>query len=288
LTTDPFAFPPVGRLLDRLGIRLSKHKSQHFLKDQGVCRRIATYCNLTSAHSVLEIGTGLGNLSCELARVAGHVVSVEMDESFRTWHSTLTGYHPNLRVHCGDFLKADEEALLAGLPPGPRVAAGNLPYQITAPILFRLVESPTPWESIVIMVQLEVAERITAGVPSRDASALTYKLALLFDSEILFRLPPGAFLPPPKVHSAVVRLRPRAQPVIGSSAEKAAAFRLLSGIFTHRRRTLANAMHLAQLVPERSVAEAALHAAGIDPVRRPETLTLEESLALSRTLGATS
>jgi 16S rRNA (adenine1518-N6/adenine1519-N6)-dimethyltransferase len=266
-----FEFPKVTEVLAREGFRPVKGRDQHFLRGRGPTRQIAELCRLTPEHRVLEIGAGLGNLSAELALRAGRVTAVEKDRTFEGWHARLAAELPNLTIHYDDFLKVDIEAVAPAEPEGgPLVAVGNLPYQITAPILFKLVDSAVAWERIVVMVQLEVAERIVAGPGTRRSSALTYKLAFEYDAEIAMRLGPNEFIPPPRVHSAVVVLTPRAD-------------RLLTGT-EHKRRL--HALVLGGRAADRAVAEAAAAAAGLDPKARPETLGLGDFLRLDESLRA--
>ncbi|MCB2155473.1 16S rRNA (adenine(1518)-N(6)/adenine(1519)-N(6))-dimethyltransferase RsmA [bacterium] len=279
-----FVFPPIRPLLKDLGIWLTKGKSQHFLVRPERCEAIAMACDLTDEHLALEIGAGLGNLTVELARRAGQVTSVEIDPAFTVWHNSLTHYFPNLDFVHGDFLKVDMNDLTARYPQTRRVAVGNLPYQITAPILFRLVESSIEWERIVIMIQREVAERLVAGAGTREASALTYKVAYLYDAEIVLRLPPEDFFPPPKVHSAVVVLTPRKEKLLTDLAHRDRVFDVVTASFRHRRKTMANCLAMSGMAPDRPAAEAALTAAGIDPKRRPEHLSLEDFLRLEEAL----
>lgn len=287
--TDPapdFKFPPVRELLNRLGVQLSKHKSQHFLVNPAWCERIAGLCGLTAQHAVVEIGTGLGNLTTPLARSGADVFSVEMDDSFAPWHAELCAKFPNLRIIDSDFLKVDVLELLRPLGCRPFVAAGNLPYQITGPALFKLIECGIAWERIVVMVQLEVAERLAAGPGTRQASALTYKIALEYEARIDCRLGPKEFFPPPRVDSAVVVLEPRADCGIESPAHKARLYRVITAMFQHRRRTGANGLLLGGIVESRDRAEAALVCAGIDPKARPETFGVAEFLRLDEALRA--
>lgn len=282
--TADFQFPRISELLDSLGIRLAKYKSQHFLHNHAQAVRIAELCEMTPRHRSVEIGAGLGNLSVELARRAGAVVSVEMDEHFRQWHATLAEHFPNLQFHYGDFLKTNLEQIVPAQPRGPLVAVGNLPYQITAPILFKLLNSKITWERIVVMVQLEVAERIAAGPRERRSSALTYKLAFEYESRIAMKLGPREFLPPPRVQSAVVVLRPRKDSLVRDAEHKRRLHELVGGVFQHRRRTLGNAMQLGRITASRREADAAILRAGLDPQQRPETLSLEDYLGLDDAL----
>lgn len=285
---DGFEFPPIRALLDQLGIRLSKHRDQHFLRNPGVTRRIAELAEATPECAVLEIGAGLGNLSTELARRAGTVVSVEMDESFRAWHQQLRAPFPNLRVEYGDFLKHPLDDFAAEFAGRPLLAVGNLPYQITAPILFRLAKCGIPFRRMVFMVQYEVAERMAAGPTTRRASALTYKLALLYTVRLALAVAPGEFLPPPRVRSAVVVLEPLEEPLVRDAEHRERLFALLTAVFQYRRKNLANGMVLGGMSAARPAAEEVLRAAGIDPARRPETLTLDEVLALEARLAEAS
>jgi len=284
---DPtFEFPRMGELLHELGIRPSKNRDQHFLRNPGVTRRIAELCGLTDRHVALEVGAGLGNLSVELARRAGDVVSVEMDRSFTAWHRRLQKAFPGLSIELCDFMKYDVQAFAARFPGRPLVAAGNLPYQITSPAIFHLMDSGVDWERIVVMMQLEVAERIAAGVPNRKASALTYKLAILYDARIALRVAAVDFIPPPKVQSAVLVLEPKPKDAVPTPERRQRMFEVISGVFQYRRRSIANGLLLSGLAPSRSAAFEALDRCRIQHVRRPETLGLDEVEGLAVALDA--
>jgi 16S rRNA (adenine1518-N6/adenine1519-N6)-dimethyltransferase len=285
MSNTEFQFPPMGQLLRELGIRPVKGRSQHFLRHQQTSAAIAELCELDAQTEVLEIGAGLGNLTTELARRAGRVVAVEADLTFADWHSALCGAFPNLDLRYGDFLKLPIDDLIDQDWRGPRVATGNLPYAITAPILFALIGRPELWKRIVLMVQLEVAERLVAGTATRNSGALTYKVALEYNSRIVMHIPPGEFIPPPKVQSAVVVLEPLAKPYIADAQHRIRLHRVISGVFQHRRRTLANAIALGGIGLSRERAEEALNTCGIDPKRRPETLTLDDLLSLEAAIS---
>lgn len=282
----PRNFPPMRELLHRLGIRPDKHKAQHFLHRQERCAEIADAAALTKRHTVVEVGAGLGNLSVELAARAGRTLSVEMDTEFADWHHTLEALHPGLHFVHADFLEIDLDDLLADAlrERAPLAAAGNLPYQITSGILFKFVDAPMTFDSITVMIQTEVAERIAAGTGTRDAGALTYKIAMRYRSEVVLHLPPGEFLPPPKVNSAVLRLTPLPAPLFRDTAHRTRVYRTLDGVFRYRRKTLLNGLQEGALVSDKETAARVLAAANIDARRRPETLSLEEFLALEAAL----
>lgn len=281
----PQPFPSVGETLKKLGIWLERGKSQHFLRDQRVCMAIAELAQLGPNDLAIEVGTGLGNLTVEMAARAGRVLTVEMDTAFEEWHRALAIGWPRATFLQGDFLAQNLEALVATHRLDGRVCGmGNLPYQITSEILFRFVDSPVQFDALVFMVQKEVAERVAAGAACRAAGALTYKIALRYKAEIAMRIPPGAFLPPPRVDSAVLVLKPLETPLVTDLARRARIYSMLDHLFLYRRKTLSNCLLQGGMAGDREDGDARLAKAGIDAKRRPETLTLAEVLALEAAL----
>jgi 16S rRNA (adenine1518-N6/adenine1519-N6)-dimethyltransferase len=279
------SFPPISELLKRQGKWLTKARSQHFLRRQETCAMIAEACCLTKDDLAIEVGAGLGNLTVELAARAGRVLSVELDEEFREWHEYLTATYPGLEFLYRDFLKVDLPTAVSDRQPvGQVVGVGNLPYQITSEILFAFIDSGLPFKRLVFMVQKEVADRITAGPAARASGALTYKIALRYKARVALVVPPGEFLPPPKVWSSVIALEPLAQPLVTSDAERRRVYTLLDRVFQYRRKTILNGLQQGGLCASRDLAVAALAAAGVDEKRRPESLELEEVVALARAL----
>ena len=227
----------------------------------------------------LEIGPGPGVLTEKLARRAGSVVAVEID---RDLAAALRPQLPgNVQIVEGDFLDFDLGPTLAG---GPLRIAGNLPYNISSPILFKLLAASRASANLVdatVMLQLEVAERLAARAGTKDYGVLTIFTLAQASVTRLLTLPPGAFRPAPKVHSAVVRLAFKRPEV--PEADMPLFEGMVRGMFMHRRKTLGNALRpYAQAIGRDAVA--ALTAAGIDPVRRPETLTLADLLRLTESL----
>ena len=284
MNPEPQTFPPISELLKRQGIWLSKKKSQHFLRSQEACAQIAELAGLTNRHLAIEVGAGLGNLTVELSARAGQVCAVEMDRTFEEWHEYLASSYGSIRFLYEDFLKVSLEKIVES-HDGPVCGVGNLPYQITSEVLFRFVDSPLTFQRLVFMVQREVADRVAAGPANRSAGALTYKIALRYRARTAMTLEPGAFLPPPKVKSAVLVLEPMDEPLYRTEEERGRVYTLVDRIFQYRRKTLGNALRMGELAPDREEAERVLRRAGVEARRRPETLEIDEALAIARVLA---
>jgi len=230
---------------------------------------------------VLEVGAGLGTLTEALAARAGAVTAIEVDRRLVEVLRTRVGGLPNVRIVEGDALHAELPPLFAGSTV--RKAVANLPYNIAAPLLIRLLDPALSIARFVVTVQREVGERVVAraGTPSygRLSIAVQYRAA----ARIVSRVPPGAFLPAPDVDSAILALAPHARPPV-EVPDEAAFFRVVAAGFGHRRKTLANALARGlEITP--SAVETACRAAGVDPRARAETLDLEAFAALTRALG---
>lgn len=270
-------------------MKARKRFAQHFLEPAWVTKVVAAV-GATKNDRVLEIGPGRAALTVPLAAQAGRVLAVEID---RDLAARLEANQPaNVTVVCGDFLALDLARVLEewlGAPPGPGNRArvvGNLPYNISSPILFRLLDLAATTGGVsdaTLMLQREVADRLTARVGTGDYGVLAILTAVHADVKRVLALPPGAFRPAPRVQSAVVRLSFR--PPTVAIADHAVFVRMVRSMFTQRRKTLLNA--LKPFAFEKSVpAAAALTAAGIDPRRRPETLTMPELAELARGFDA--
>ncbi len=269
-------------VLRQFGIRPSRRWGQHFLVSQRALDRILESAALSSLDSVLEVGAGLGTLTVVLAARAGWVTAIEVDRRLLPALAAAAAPHPNLRIVSGDVLDADLAALFGGPAGSPRKVVANLPYNIAAPVLLRLLDPALGIIRLVVTVQREVAERLTArpGTPAygRLTVAVRYRAA----PRIVSRIPPGAFLPPPEVESAVVEIAPLARPPVAVPDEEE-FFRIVAAGFGHRRKTLANALAHGLGADGREIL-AACAAAGVDPRARAETLGLEEFAALARAL----
>ncbi len=245
---------------------------QHFLIDPSVAARTVAAAGLTGGSTVLEIGPGRGALTDVLLASGHRVVAVELDHDLA--ERLRSQGRPELTVVEGDFLRLD----LGRLPAGPLAVVANLPYSTGTAIVTRLLEHPESFPRLVVMLQREVAERVTAVPGSRTYGALSVLVALRAVASVVLHVPPSAFRPAPRVDSAVVRIdaTPRTRVDVGDEARFR---RVVRAAFAQRRKTLRNAL-AATFGRER--AERLLEVTGVAGGRRAETLSLEEFALLSR------
>lgn len=229
--------------------------------------------SLTVSDSVLEVGAGIGTLTLGLAGRAGWVTAVEVDRGLVRALEATVGTQPNVRIVPGDILAMAPADLFSGPAALPRKVVANLPYNIASAVLTRLLEQPLGLVTLVVTVQREVAERLAARPGGREYGILSVAVQYRAVPRIIARIPPGAFLPPPAVDSALVELRPRQRPAV-DVADESAFFRVVRAGFGQRRKTLRNALAAGLDLPK-EVAERACREAGIDSRVRAETLDLE-------------
>lgn len=260
----------IRALLARHGFRFSKSLGQNFLTAAWVPERIADEAGLDGTVGVLEVGPGIGCLTVQLSRQAGKVLSVELDRSLQPiLAETLSGCE-NVEVLFGDALRQDLSALADEVFPGlTPVVCANLPYNVTTPVLTRLIESGR-FARITVMIQREVARRICAGPGAADYGAFGLFVQWHCETEILFDVPPSCFVPRPKVTSTVVRLTRREQPPAQVKDEEL-LFRVIRAAFNQRRKTLANALS-AGLGLDKEQVRKVLVFCGFDPKIRGEVL----------------
>ena len=266
-------------ILNRFKLRADKKLGQNFLIDEQVVRQIVAAAELSEADTVLEVGPGIGTLTQGLAESKAQVVAVELDTRLLpVLATTLEGYD-NVRVVHGDILKVDimEEVGV----PNFKVCA-NLPYYITTPIIFALLEKRLPMERLVAMVQKEVAERMAAQPGGKDYGALSVAIQYYTEPEIAFIVPPTSFIPAPAVDSAVIVCKRREKPPV-EVCDEALFFRVVKAAFSLRRKMLSNSLKNMGIKSEQ-VAKW-LELAGVDGKRRAETLSLEDFAKLTNSFN---
>ena len=272
-------------LLGRHSFHFSKSMGQNFLIDPEIPADIAAASQADGTCGVLEIGPGVGCLTAELAKRAGKVVSIELDKKLLPVLAETMEPFDNVEIVPGDALKLDLSALAAEKFSGLRpLVCANLPYNITTPVLTRLVETPC-FESVTVLLQKEVAQRLAARQGSSDGGAFTLWLQYRMETEILFDVPAAKFFPAPKVDSAVLRCVRRERPAVAVEDE-AFFFRVVRGAFLLRRKTLVNSLSsaLPELGKERI--QSAMETCGLPPSVRGEKLSLEDFARLAAVLSA--
>lgn len=274
----------IRMLLERHGFHFSKSMGQNFLIDPQIPADIAAASQADETCGVLEIGPGIGPLTSELAQRAGKVVSIELDRALLPILAETMAPYSNVEIVPGDVTRLDLKALIgekfAGLRP---IVCANLPYNITTPILTKCVESRC-FDSLTVLIQKEVAERICARAGTAEYGAFTVLMQYYTDPQLLFTVPPTCFLPAPKVTSAVIHCPVRKAPPVDVVSE-AALWRTVKAAFALRRKTLVNSLQTGYQLPKEQLTEI-VTACGLDPSVRGERLTLEDFARLTNALSA--
>lgn len=275
----------IKALLARHGFHFSKSMGQNFLIADWVPRDIAEAAGLDEGCGVLEIGPGIGPLTVQLAQRAGRVAAIELDRALLPILAETLSDYSNAQVIPGDVMKLDLAALAAEQFPGMAVkACANLPYNITTPVITKLLEAGC-FQSITVMIQREVARRICAEPDSADRGAFSLFCQYHAQCELLFDVGPECFLPAPKVTSSVIRLIPRSQPPVDADPE--ALFRLVKAAFAQRRKTLLNALSAAYGSRlSKDELRQAISDCGLSETVRGERLSLDEFSNLANILQA--
>ena len=269
-----------NHILHRFKLRADKKLGQNFLIDEDVVRRIVEVAELSADDTVLEVGPGIGTLTQGLAESGAEVVAVELDKRLLPVLATTLDGYDNVRVVNGDILQVDIMQTVAA--PVFKVCA-NLPYYITTPIIFALLEKHLPMERLVAMVQKEVAERMAAKPGGREYGALSVAIQYYTDPEIACIVPPSSFIPAPAVDSAVIVCKRREKPPVEVCDEEL-FFRVVKAAFSLRRKMISNSLKNMGITSEQCAKW--LQLAGIDGKRRAETLSLEDFAALTNTFVA--
>lgn len=270
----------VKQLMARYGRHFDKRFGQNFLINPTVPRKIAEECGAPAECGILEIGPGIGTLTVELAKRFAKVTAVELDRGLIPILGETLADYSNVEVVCADFLSLDLKIFVSEHFPGKEVAVcANLPYYITKPVIMKLLESGVRFHSITIMVQREVAARLSAKPATPEYGAITAEVAWYCSVKKLFGVPASSFIPAPKVESAVVRLEPHEPPSKVVTREEYR--KVVTAAFAKRRKTILNALSAGR---DKEEVARRLNEAGIEPERRGETLSPEEFAAVALAL----
>lgn len=275
--TDPKI---IKYLCSKYGFTFAKSMGQNFITDESVPMAMAdAVCE--NSQGVIEIGPGFGVLTAALAQSMDKVISIELDKRLeKVLEETLAGF-TNISFIWEDCLKVNLKELMETEFSGMDVSvAANLPYYITTPIIMNLLESRLPFKKIVVMIQKEVAERLCAKPGSKDYGAITVTTQYFSNPEIIKHVPAGAFIPAPKVDSAVVSMEILDTPSVTPKDEKM-FFKLIKAAFSQRRKTLINALSSSGAFGSKEEVSKAVESIGLSPTVRGEALSIEAFCRLS-------
>lgn len=275
----------IKAIMKKYGIKADKRLGQHFLTDEDPIHAMLNAAGIHRKDCVLEIGPGLGVLTVKLCEKAGKVVAVEKGRNLIPVLKSITRDFKNICIIEEDVLKLDLELLKEQYFNSDFKVVANLPYYITSPIVMKIVENRSMIKVAVVMVQKEVAHRLTALPGGKDYGILSIAVQLYADVDIVCEVGREAFIPPPKVDSAVVRILLRQEPRV-MLEDEALFFKVVEAAFGERRKTIRNSLKGRLVFPGISLdkIDAALEQAGIDPTRRGETLSIKEFARLTAVL----
>jgi len=274
-------------ILEKYGFSFKKSLGQNFLIDTNILRNIVDHAELSESSGAIEVGPGIGALTEQLAKRAKKVVAYEIDQRLLPILSETLEPYPNAKVIHSDVLKANVKEMIeeefAGIDDIMLVA--NLPYYVTTPIIMKILEENLPLRGIVVMLQKEVADRISARPSTKEYGSLSIAIQYYTVPEVVMIVPKTVFVPQPNVDSAVIRLTIREKPLVAVKSEEF-FFRVTRASFAQRRKTILNNLtsQLENGKEKKAAIIAALETAGIEPSRRGESLSIEEFAALSDAL----
>ena len=273
-------YKTINKILTKYGFTFSKALGQNFLVDDNVCPNMAASLNADSTTGVLEIGPGIGVLTKELCKVAGKVVSVELDKRLYPVLAETLGDYDNFELVEGDVMKLNLREIIDEKFSGYKSVkvCANLPYYITSPVVMTLLESNLPIDELVVMVQKEAAQRLCADIGTRQAGAVSVAVNYYGNAEILFGVNRDSFMPSPNVDSAVIKITLRKTPEYNVKDEKA-FFKFINAAFSQRRKTLLNSLSNLSCVSKDKIVDA-LTRLGLQQNVRAEKLTMGELVNL--------
>lgn len=271
-------------LFSRHGFSFSKSLGQNFLINPSVCPKIAELGGCGEDVCAIEIGTGVGVLTKELAKRCDKVVAVELDERLKPLLEETLAEFDNVEVIFADVMKTDLRAIIEEKFGGKKtVVCANLPYYITSPVIMKILEERLPIKALTVMVQKEAAERICAKPATRECGAISYAVSWYSAPKILFRVNRGSFMPSPNVDSAVIRLDVKPERAL-PAAEEQRMFKIIAAGFSQRRKQLANPLSAAFATDKTTLCEI-FASLGIKPTARAEELSLDDYKNLAKALN---
>lgn len=272
-------------ILGRHGFTFSKSLGQNFLINPSVCPKMAEQSGAKKGVGVIEVGPGIGVLTCQLAERADRVVAIELDKRLLPVLDETLAEYDNIRIINDDILKIDLKKLIETEFSGMEVVVcANLPYYITSPVIMKLLEDRLPINALTVMVQKEAAQRICAEVGSRQSGAVTVAVNYYAKPQILFGVSAGSFMPAPKVDSAVIRLDILKEPCVQVEDEEL-FFKVVKAAFSQRRKTLPNSLSAGLQISKLAVTNA-LNRANVPVNYRAEQLTMEQLAKISNAIGS--
>ncbi len=273
----------IKEILSKHGFTFSKALGQNFLINPSVCPRIAEMGNARPGFGIIEIGTGIGVLTNELAKRADKVAAIEIDERLMPVLAETLSEYDNVKIINDDVMKVDLHKLIEQEFQGLEVAVcANLPYYITSPIIMMLLEQRLPIRSVTVMVQREAGTRLCAEMGTRDMGAVTVAVNYFSKPQLLFNVSRGSFMPAPNVDSCVVRFDLREETPAGV-LDEGFFFRTVHAAFSQRRKTLANSV-ASGMSTEKALVNRAIEQAGLPASIRPEQLDMQQFIAFSNEL----
>ncbi len=272
-------------LLTAWDVQARKQLGQNFLKDVNVARSIVGNADIAAADVVLEIGPGLGAITIPAAKYAGRVVAVDKDPRIIALLRTelMAAGIDNVEIQTADILTVDLAAI-SRAAGRPLVVLGNLPYNISSQVIVQLIHARRAVDRAVLMLQKEMVQRICAGPGSRDYGRLSVMLGYCAETRVLMQVKASQFFPAPKVDSTVIGIRFTGPPA-GPADDESFLFRVVKTAFGKRRKTLRNALSQSDLGLMPATCEQLLEKAGVDPMRRAESLSVTEFVRLSNVIG---
>lgn len=272
-------------ILGRHGFTFSKSLGQNFLINPSVCPKMAEQSGAKKGVGVIEVGPGIGVLTCQLAERADRVVAIELDKRLLPVLDETLAEYDNIRIINDDILKIDLKKLIETEFSGMEVVVcANLPYYITSPVIMKLLEDRLPINALTVMVQKEAAQRICAEVGSRQSGAVTVAVNYYAKPQILFGVSAGSFMPAPKVDSAVIRLDILKEPCVQVEDEEL-FFKVVKAAFSQRRKTLPNSLSAGLQISKLTVTNA-LNRANVPVNYRAEQLAMEQLAKISNAIGS--